>query len=309
MDNGKKIVFFGTSEICIPFLNELNKYFEIELIITQPDRRGKRRNQIIQPPVKLFAIDNNIKFIQPETLNSTEIMNLLRDISPDIGVVISYGNLIPERIYKIPDKRIINVHFSLLPKYRGAAPVQRAIENGETKTGITIFQINKSLDAGKIWRQIEVDIKENEKSDELLKRLSEIGKHILIDTINKILKNQIFSYKQKGEITYAPPISKQEGRIDFNQNAFEIYNKFRAFYPWPGIYFFSNNKMIKIKDMKPLKSDCKNPGMIIELDKNKLTICTGNNTSINIKKIQPENKKEMTPLQFSLGNKFQNPLT
>jgi len=309
MANGKKILFFGTSEICIPFLNELKKYFEIELIITQPDRRGKRRNQIIKPPVKLFALENQIKFIQPETLKSDEIINTLKEISPDIGVVISYGNIIPEVIYKIPKKRTINVHFSLLPKYRGAAPVQRAIENGDSKTGITIFQINKSLDAGKIWRQVEVDINENEKSDELLNRLSEIGKYILIDTINKILKNQILSYKQEGKITYAPPISKQEGRIQFNQNAFEIYNKFRAFYPWPGIYFYSNNLMIKIKDMKPSQSDCKTPGKIIGLDKNKLTICTGEKTSINVFKIQPENKKEMTPYQFSLGNKFQNLLT
>jgi methionyl-tRNA formyltransferase len=305
MANGK-IVFFGTAEICIPFRNELNKHFSLELIITQPDRKGGRKNKIITSPVKEFAVQNNIRYIQPEDLND-DVKKQIARIKPAIAIVIAYGKFIPRNIYTIPKYNTINVHFSLLPEYRGAAPVQRAIANGDTKTGITIFEISKKMDAGRIWSINEFSIERKDTTESLWKKLSEYGAHILIKTIKNIFNKSIDKQRQNhANATYASPIYKSEGEIDWADNAKHIYNKFRAFYPWPGIFFKMNNRIIKLKDVEISKLiHEEKTGQILKLDKSGLYITCGDNTVLRIISFQPEGKKEMTPYNFSVGNKVE----
>ena len=305
MANGN-IIFFGTSQICIPFLDKLIDDFEIKLIITQPDSFGGRHKKKIISPVKSFALEKNIKLEQPENLKNKKITEAIEKIGPDIGIVISYGKFIPETIFRIPRFKTINVHFSLLPLYRGAAPVQRAIENGEKKTGITIFEIDKKMDTGDIWSQKEYKISELDTTESLLQMLSINGSSFLIETVEKIFEKKIKKYPQGNKkATYAKTIEKKEGKIDWNLSAHQICNKFRAFYPWPGIFFFIDNKLIKIKKLAPLNTNHdKKPGTILNIDKNSIAICCGCNSVLEILEIQPEGKTPMTPYHFSLGNKL-----
>jgi len=304
MANGK-IIFFGTSDICTPFLDGLIKKFKIELIITQPDRRGGRKNKIISSPVKQFAIENNIKYIQPEIFD-IKTVEIIKEISPDIAVVIAYGKLIPTNVYQIPSFNTINVHFSLLPEYRGAAPVQRAIENGENKTGITIFEISKRMDAGKIWRTDEFMIEKDDTTRTMWNKLSNLGTPILLQTIEDILDNKIIKKRQEhSKSTYASPINKSEGKINWAKSARQIYNQFRAFEHWPGIFFIMNNKKFKFKTIAISElNHNKSSGEIIRLDKTGLFISCGNNSVLQIISFQPEGKKSMTPHIYSIGNKI-----
>ena len=233
------IIFFGTSEICIPFLNLLKNRFNIKLIITQPDAKGGRQRKKMIPAVKKFAVENNIDFEQPEKLKDPRLMEKMEALDPDIGVVVSYGKLIPGRVFRIPRHQTINVHFSLLPFYRGAAPVQRAIENGDKTTGITIFEIDKKMDTGDIWAKKEYEIKDTDTTETLWERLSQEGSLFLADTINKILTEKIIKTPQPHQnATLARQVVKSEGEINWELHAREIYNKHRAFTPWPGIYFY-----------------------------------------------------------------------
>lgn len=292
MANGR-VVFFGTAEICIPFLEELIVNFSLDLIVTQPDRRGGRKNKLIISPVKEFAIENNIRYIQPEELND-DVKRQIERINPDISIVIAYGKFIPQNIYKIPKYNTINVHFSLLPEYRGAAPVQRAIENGDKKTGITIFEISRKMDAGRIWSIDEFSIENNDTTQSLWKKLSKSGAPILINTIKNIFKESINKQRQNhSNATYASPIFKSEGEINWTKNAEHIYNKFRAFHTWPGIFFKMNDKTIKLKEIEISEMEHrKKVGQVLKLDKSGLYISCGDNSVLRIITFNLKGKKK-----------------
>lgn len=302
------LIFLGTPDICIPFLELLKEHFNMSLIITQPDTMGGRnRKKKIIPAAKTFAIENNIEVIQPETLKDDTLVEKINQIQPFIGVVISFGKIIPKRIFKIPQYGTINVHFSLLPYYRGAAPVQRALENGDTKTGITIFEIVKKMDAGDIWTQEEIDIFPDDTTGTLWERMSHEGAPFLIDTIKKIIENKIHKYPQDHEkATYAPMVQKEEGIIDWrNLTAQEIYNKFRAFTPWPGICFCSLGKTFKLTKLKvsALTHD-KHPGDVLSWDKKSLKVACTQGTVLEVFELQPQGKKPMTPYCYCMGNEL-----
>jgi methionyl-tRNA formyltransferase len=306
------LIFLGTPGICIPFLELLTENFNISLIITQPDTMGGRnQKKKIIPAAKTFALENNIEVIQPETLKDDTLAEKIKQIEPFIGIVISYGKIIPKRIFKIPGYGTINVHFSLLPYYRGAAPVQRALENGDTKTGITIFEIVKKMDAGDIWTQKEIDIFPDDTTGTLWDRMSHEGAPFLIDTVKKTIEKKIHKYPQDHEkATYAPMVQKEEGTIDWrNLTAQEIYNKFRAFTPWPGICFCSlakTFKLIKIK-VTALTHD-KYPGDILSWDKKSLKVACSQGTVLEVLELQPQGKKPMTPYCYCLGNELPDSL-
>ncbi len=306
MGNGKeKVVFFGTPEICIPFLKAIKENFKLELIITQPDSFGGRKKRLIEPAAKKFALQNIIPFIQPEKLNS-EIAEKIMKLNPSIAVVVSYGKLIPEKIFRIPLHKTINVHFSLLPEFRGAAPVQRVIEMGMDKTGITIFEIDKGMDTGDIWARKYYDIYPNDTSETLLNRLSIEGSSFLINTLNKIITGKIEKVSQENpKATYARIVKKGEGRIDWDLPAEKIFNRFRAFYPWPGSYFFINEKKFTITIASVSDEKCNAaPGDIYAITKEKMEVCCGGNSVLEIMSFIPQGKKEMAPYIFSLGTKI-----
>jgi methionyl-tRNA formyltransferase len=302
------LIFLGTPEICIPFLELLIENFNISLLITQPDTMGGRnRKKKIIPAAKTFALENNIEVIQPETLKDDTLAEKIKKIEPFIGIVISYGKIIPKRIFKIPTFGTINVHFSLLPYYRGSAPVQRALENGDTKTGITIFEIVKKMDAGDIWTQKEIDIFPDDTTGTLWERMSQEGAPFLIDTIKKIIEKKIQKYPQDHEkATYAPMVQKEEGIIDWrNLTAREIYNKSRAFTPWPGICFCSPGKTFKLTKLKvtTLTHD-KQPGDVLSWDKESLKVACSQGTVLEVLELQPQGKKPMTPYCYCMGNEL-----
>lgn len=309
----KKIVFWGTSTVCIPFLKILENHFDIKLIITQPDSLGGRGRKPIIPPVKNFALEKGIDFSQPLTLKDESLVEKITGIKPAIGVVIAFGKIIPEALFAIPENKTINVHYSLLPLYRGAAPVQRALQNGETKTGITIFELAKGMDSGDVWAQKDFAIHDDDTTGILWERLSNEGAPFLVETIAAILGGKITRKPQDHKkATFAREVRKEESMIDWRLNARQIVDKLRAFTPWPGLSCSAGGKIFKLTKLRvytpehtsATQSRGGKPGDVLFLDKESLGVRCGENSSIEILEIQPPGKKPMTPYNYCLGNKL-----
>jgi len=271
MDQKLNFAFFGTPEVASKTLEILKQEdFIPALIITAPDRPKGRGMQLQQSPVAEFAKQNNISYFKPEKLNN-ELAKKLSAKSYELAIVVAYGKIMPENILNIPKLGSINVHYSLLPKYRGASPVESAILNGETKTGVTIQKMVYQMDAGPILAQTETGIFPNETASELRARLIKTGGELLIKILPDFLNGKTKEIEQnENEATYCKKIQKEDGLIDLNDNPIKNYNKFRAYSVWPRIYFLKNGKRIIITDA------------ILE------------NNSFVIKKVIPEGKKETT---------------
>jgi methionyl-tRNA formyltransferase len=299
-----KIVFFGSPASALPtFKKLLEAGHHIEDVITQPDKPRGRGKKLFPPPVKALAQELNIPCFQPPKIRKDPLaVQKIINIKPDLIVVVAYGQIIPDSIIYLPRYNSINLHFSLLPKYRGASPVQWAILNGEEKTGITIFQLNKKMDEGDILSQEEVKIFPGEKAFELEARLAEMGAELLVRTISQI--DKIEPLKQNhAQATYAPKLKKEDGRIDWKKEALFIDRKARAFYPWPSTFAFLDEKRIKIHEGKVGRKLSQHllPGKILAVSKEGIEVCCGGRTTYLIQKIQPENKKEMDAYAFSHG--------
>ena len=305
MANGE-LVFFGTAAIGLPILKELNRNFDLKLIITQPDTRGGRNRQLIVPPVKQFAVENRLPFIQPPDLREPELELAMRRIDPAIAVVVAYGQFIPSAVHSQPRYKTINVHFSLLPAYRGAAPVQRTIENGESRSGITIFEISGRMDAGPVWAREEIAIRHDDTTASYQLRLGERAALFLLQTLNQIFSGKIRKHPQDdSRATLAPAVKKSEGRVDWQLPAQRLYDRLRAFTPWPGLFFSLEKRQIKILTAGVSRKEHHGQaGQILALDAQSLQVACGLGTVLEITSIQPEGKKAMSPWQFSLGNRF-----
>jgi len=299
------IVFFGSPQTAIPSLKALLKAgHSVPLVITQPDRPSGRGRNLKPCPVKKFAEKNKIPVLQPAKIRKDkECFNALKKINPDINVVAAYGQIIPSEIIYLPRYDSINIHFSYLPKYRGASPVQWALLNGEKKTGITLFRLNEKMDQGDILARKSVWIRQDENSMELEERLAEISAPFLVETLSKI--GTILPEPQDHtKATYAPLISKQDGRIKWEKTAESIYNQVRAFFPWPSSFTFFDKKRMKIIKANDLNQKAEtpvSPGEITNIDEKGITVGCGGNTLLLIEKLQPENKKAMSAHSFSLG--------
>jgi len=303
MTNGR-IVFFGTSSICSRFLTSLRSSYSIPLVVCTPDSMGGRQHRPIIPPVKTLATRGKIPLIQPSTLYSRRVRTRLGAATPDLGVVIAYGKRIPDSVIRLFPHGIINVHFSLLPLYRGAAPVQRAIQQGETVTGITIFEIVRQIDAGDIYRQLEVPIGKNDTTPDLLNRMCRIGPDFLLQTVEGILSGSLTKRPQDHDrATCAPPICKEEGRINWDLESSAIYNQFRAFISWPALTCRVKENRFKLTRILPSNQHSDQPpGTILGWDGKALLVCCGKQSVLKILEFQPPNKKPMPPLDYSRGN-------
>jgi len=300
------IVFYGTAAIGLPILAELHAHYRVTRIITQPDSRGGRNRQTIVPAVKKFALENKLPLLQPGSLRDPGLVETIGGVQPLIAVAVAYGQFIPRALYTLPRFRTINVHFSLLPAYRGAAPVQRAIEQGDTLSGITVFEINGRMDAGDIWASKEDAILASDTCASLQQRLGELAAPFLLQTMEQIFSGKIEKCPQDDSLaTIAPAVQKSEGRVDWNLTARQIVNKLRAFTPWPGLFFNLGNRQIKIIGAgvaDPLHQAA--AGDIISLDERALRVACGQGSILEIAAIQPEGKKAMPPWDYSLGNRF-----
>lgn len=300
-----KVVFFGSPSSALPSLKKiLESGHSVELIITQPDKPTGRGKRLLPCPVKQMALDLNIPVSQPLKIRKdTATLEQLKKIQPDLAVVVAYGQIIPASIIYLPKHNSLNVHFSLLPLYRGASPVQWALLNGEEKTGITIFELNEKMDEGDVLAQQETEILPEENAAELEARLAQLGADLLIKTIDRIenLKHQKQDHSQA---TYAPKLKKEDGKIDWKKDSLDIQRQVRAFTPWPSAYAFIRGKRVKIP--KGQKSEgraapASHPGEILNIGKEGIEICCGGRSLFLIERIQPENRNEMDAFAFSLG--------
>ncbi len=303
-----EIVFFGSPPIALHSLKKiLQAGHSVKLVITQPDRPSGRGKRIKAPPVKEFAITHGIPTYQPLRIRKDpEAAVRIKKINPDLNVVVAYGQIIPASIIYVPRFNSINVHFSLLPKYRGASPVQWALLEGETKTGVTIFELNEKMDEGDILSQEEVGILPEETAGELEARLALKGAELLLETIDNIGK--IKPVKQDHALaTYAPKIKKEKGKIIWEKDALHLERRVRAFSPWPSAFAFYGEKRIKIlkgRKMSFLASSSSSPGDILGIKKEGIEVCCGGGSVLLIEFLQPENKKPMSAYAYSLGAKL-----
>ncbi len=291
------IIFFGTPRFAIPSLRALYESGEkIALVITQSNKYD-RKKRLIPIPVKEFASERSIPVIQPERLRDTEFIEYIRSLKPEFFIVVAYGKILPGELLRIP-KYSVNLHASLLPRYRGAAPVQWAIINGEKVTGITTMLMDEGLDTGDILLMTEVEISPEENAITLSERLSEIGARLLIDTINGLRRSIIKPTPQRGTPSYAPPLKKEEGLIDWSKSAEKIHNMVRGMVPWPCAYTFIRGKRVIIFSSRVLEGNGM-PGRI-ESASRRLIIGTGDGL-LEILELKPEGKNAMEAKSFLFG--------
>lgn len=298
-----KIIFFGTPEFAIPSLKVLlqNKY-EVVGVVTVPDKFKGRGLKPEPSPVKVFAIENNLKILQPENLKDISFQDEIKKLSPDLGVVVAY-RILPVEVYTIPRFGTFNLHASLLPKYRGAAPIQWALINGEKVTGVTTFFLQEKVDTGNIILQREVEILEEDNFQTLHDKLAKVGSELVLETVKRIEAGNFETIPQKDEeATLAPKITKEICQINWNHKAERIHNLVRALSPSPAAQTRLKNKLFKIlKTRVTSKKSTEIPGRVI-IESEKLLVNTSDYL-ISIEEIQPESRKRMTIKEFLLGYK------
>lgn len=298
------IVFMGTPEFAVPSLEKLIEFgHNVMLVITQPDKPRGRGKKISYSPVKECAIKNNIDVFQPQKLkNNKEVFDKLRKLNPDLIVVAAYGKILPEEILQIPRYGCINVHASLLPKYRGAAPINWAVINGEKETGITIMYMEKGLDTGDILLQKSIPILEEDNSETVHDKLAVLGGNALIEAINKMVDGALKPVKQDdSKATYAPILEKSIGLIDWQKSAVEIKNLVRGLRPWPVAYTYYKGNMLKIWAAEVYSYEGKEkPGTVITTGSALIVKC--GKDALKILEIQSEGKRRMTVEEFLRGH-------
>jgi methionyl-tRNA formyltransferase len=300
------IIFFGTPQFAVPSLRALIENKEdVALVVSQPDKAKGRGHVFSSPPVKDLALSYGIKVLQPPKVKDTNLFEELQSISPEFIVVVAYGKILPKEILYIPKMGCINVHASLLPKYRGAAPIQWALINGDKITGITTILMDEGLDTGDILLQSKIDIRDEDNFITLSERLSKLGASLLIETIRGIRRGEIKPKKQDGEASYAPPFKKEDGRIDWNKSAESIVNLVRALNPWPSTYCYFNGERIKILKARVQMSNREDlfPGRIAKASDGELIIETSKDLLL-IEELQPEGKKVMSVRSFLSGRRL-----
>jgi methionyl-tRNA formyltransferase len=297
-----RVVFMGTPLFSVPVLQGLIDNYNVVGVVSQPDKEVGRHKELEASPIKKLALEYNIPVVQPVKVRNE--YQCVLDFKPDIIVTCAYGQIIPTEILDYPKYKCVNVHASLLPKYRGGAPIHHAIINGEKETGITIMYMAPGMDDGDIIKQESIPIGENETLGELEPKLSELGSKLLLETLPSILDGTNKRIKQDDtKVTFAKIIKKEDELISFNDSAINVHNKIRALSPNPGVYAMLNNKRMKLYNSLVVKNGSKSePGTIIDVDKNGLLIKTLED-AVLIQEIKPEGKNRMTIKDFLNGTK------
>lgn len=297
------IVYMGTPDFAVPALESIiSEGHNVQAVFAQPDKPAGRGYNLRKPPVKICAEKHGIAVYQPEKLRDSDAEAVIKQLNPDIIVVAAYGQILPESILKLPRLGCVNIHASLLPRLRGAAPIQWAIYNGDKVTGITTMKMAKGLDTGDILEQAETEIGENETADSLHDRLSALGAKIIISTLNKLENGSITPRLQGDEFTYAPLIKKSMGEIDFSKTAREIYNMIRAFTPWPSAFTMLNGRRIKIVEAAVSDKTTKMPAGSVCFTDGAISAACGDGSVIDFLVIQPEGSGKMPVDAFLRGH-------
>jgi len=298
------VVFFGTPQFAVPTLRcLLDSHHRVCGVVSQPDRPRGRGQRVTDAPVKALAVERGLPVIQPEKLKEPAVAETLRTWAPDIGVVTAYGRLIPDSLIAIPRFGMINVHASLLPKYRGAAPVHRAVIDGETVTGVTIMRVASQLDAGDMFARATRPIGPNETSDTVERDLGELGAHLLLATLDAIERGTAAAQQQDHTaVTYAQKITRGDGLLDWNLPAPAIHNRVRGLYPWPHAFtFLDGSRIIVLRTHLEPAVTAAAPGTIVAVTRNAIHVATGERGQIAIDEIQPEGKRAMPVRDYLAG--------
>lgn len=300
------IVFFGTPQFAVPTLERLiASRHRICGVVTQPDRPRGRGQRIVETPVKAVALAHGLPVIQPDNLRDPSVRRTIAEWQPDLGVVAAYGRLIPEDLLSVPRFGMINVHASLLPKYRGAAPVHRAVIDGERETGVTIIQVVKALDAGDILARATRPIGPDETSDVVEADLARMGAELLVSVVDQIEAGTVTPERQDEMLSsYAPRLTKAEGLIDWTLPAAYIHNRVRGLHPWPHAYtYLDDMRLIVLRTRVEAEPTAAPPGTIVEVSPNALHVATGHGGRIAILEVQPEGRRPMTVREFLAGHR------
>jgi len=294
------IVYMGSPQYAEIILRELHERFNVVGVITQPDKRVGRGRSIQSPPVKVFAEERGIPFLQPKNLAVENVLCVLSEWDPNVIIVAAYGKILPSKILEFPRFGCINVHASYLPRWRGASPIQAAILNGDQTSGITIMKMDEGIDTGDIITQKEVKISESETTASLTKKMATIGAKLLMDTLPQYIRGEIFLKKQlSANVTYARLIKKKNGLLDFQKSAEELERQVRAYDPWPICYFDWNGRNVKVYNARVLKSHHLKPGQRGKIDK---FPCIGTRTyDLQLVKIQMPGKQKISGIVFLNG--------
>lgn len=261
-----RIAFFGTPEFAVPTLEALAREHEIVMVVAQPDRPAGRGMKLHAPAVAVKARELGLPLMQPAKIRTAEFLDAIRATQPDVGIVIAYGRILPAALLEIPKHGFLNVHGSILPKYRGAAPIQRSIEAGDTVTGVTIMRVDEELDHGAAFAIETLDIGQDERTPSLFNRLSELGAAALSRVLRDLERGAAVETPQDhAQATHAPKIEKHEGLVTFEETAQSIYARFRAFDPWPGIFIEAHGETLKLTDIRPAAGTAE-PRTIIAID-------------------------------------------
>ncbi len=296
------LVFCGTPRFAVPTLEKLVEVgFRIHLVVTQPDRPKGRGLELVQSPVKASAVKLELPTTQPDRIKTNdEFRAQLTAVKPDAIIVVGYGRLIPQWMLDLPPLGNINLHASLLPKYRGAAPVQWAIANGETVTGVTTMRLDAGLDTGDILQQQELAIAPDDTAETLAPRLASIGADLIVETLHGLQSSSIHPRLQdNSQATLAPILKKEDGLVDFSQSAAEIYNRIRGFQPWPGAYTKFRGKTLQFTKARPVTGAV--PQAELRVTADRLLAGCGHNTSLELLELQLEGKKRSSARDFLHG--------
>lgn len=302
-----KLVFCGTPQFAVPTLERLVETgFDIRLVLTQPDRPKGRGLELVASPVKQAALRRELPVLQPERIKQNEDLRAkLIEMAPAAIIVVGYGRIIPTWMLELPKYGNINLHASLLPKYRGAAPIQWAIANGESVTGVTTMRINEGLDTGDILLQQELAMMDEDTAETLSPRLAALGAELMIETLQGLAANSIKPQAQNdAKATLAPVLKKEDGRIDFSRSAEEIYNRLRGFQPWPGAFTSFRGKTLNVWAAKPSSEQVAQAELAAK--DGRLYVGCGRSTALELLEVQPEGKRRIPVRDFTHGYRPQN---
>jgi methionyl-tRNA formyltransferase len=307
--NRLRLVFCGTPQFAVPTLTLLlaQPDFEILAVITQPDRPRGRGQEVSFSPIKETALARELPLFQPEKIRTPESEQLLQEKNPDAIIIIAYGQIIPARLLNIPKLGWINAHASLLPKYRGAAPIQWAIANGETVTGVTTMRIDAGMDTGDMLLQRELPIGPDERSPELSSRLAELSASLMVETLDALRSGSLQPRPQNhADANLAPLLKKDDGRIDWALSAQTIYNRMRGFAPWPGAYAVFDGAICQIVGRPVSQEDELSlaPGEI-RVRSSELLVGCGRKTLLGVSRVKVQGRKEVSALEFANGAHLQ----
>jgi methionyl-tRNA formyltransferase len=302
MTQALNLVFAGTPRFAVSTLEKLAEAsFHIQLVVTQPDRPRGRGLELTASPVKQCALKLNLPVTQPDRIkNNDDFQSRLNDLKPDAIIVVGYGRIIPQWMIDLPPLGNLNVHASLLPKYRGAAPIQWAIAQGETVTGVTTMQIDAGLDTGDILLQRECPISPEDSTATIAPKLASLGAELMLETLAGLQSKTIRSRPQDhAQATFAPILKREDGRINFQRSATEIWNRLRGFQPWPGAYTSFRGKSLHVWSAKPATMNI--PLGMIHVSDGHLFIGCGSHTALELFEVQPEGKKRLSTIDFVNG--------